>query len=201
MANETLIDKTAATALVSGDILYAVKDPSGTPLDRKITIDNILDAPLPIGSTTPNTGAFSSLEATSIVSGNWTPELTFATAGDLSVAYTRQVGRYRKIGNMVTVIFDIQTSTFTHTTASGFAQINGLPFTSENVADSNANGEMVFRGINKSGYTDVAASILDNTSNVFLNASGMGQANDFVDAADMPSGGTVRLQGTVVYFT
>src|SRR3990167_5810415 len=32
--------------------------------------------------------------------GTWTPVLTFATAGDLSVAYSVQVGSYVKIGNL-----------------------------------------------------------------------------------------------------
>lgn len=45
---------TAATSLSSGDLLYAVIDPAGTPLSRKITVDNLfgaVPASLPIGWT------------------------------------------------------------------------------------------------------------------------------------------------------
>lgn len=37
MADATLASLTATTALSNGDLLYAVRDPGGTPLDRKIT--------------------------------------------------------------------------------------------------------------------------------------------------------------------
>lgn len=61
--------------------------------------------------------------------GTWTPSLTFATPGDLNVAYTTQVGRYRKYGRLLWVDFRIVTSNFTFTTASGALNIAGLPFT------------------------------------------------------------------------
>lgn len=44
MADSKLADLTAATTLASGDLLYAVVDPAGTPLDRKITADNAATA-------------------------------------------------------------------------------------------------------------------------------------------------------------
>lgn len=62
--------------------------------------------------------------------GTWTPVVTFATPGNVNVAYATRVGTYTKVGNLVTVGFIISTSTFTHTTASGFWLITGLPFTS-----------------------------------------------------------------------
>lgn len=37
MADATLASLTATTVLSNGDLLYAVRDPAGTPLDRKIT--------------------------------------------------------------------------------------------------------------------------------------------------------------------
>lgn len=61
--------------------------------------------------------------------GTWTPGLTFGTPGDLSVAYTTQVGRYRKYGKLLWIDFRIVTSTFTFTTASGAINVTGLPFT------------------------------------------------------------------------
>lgn len=61
--------------------------------------------------------------------GTWTPSLTFATPGDLSVSYTTQTGRYRKYGRLLWVDFRVITSTFNFTTATGALQLGGLPFT------------------------------------------------------------------------
>lgn len=60
--------------------------------------------------------------------GTWTPTITFATPGNLSVAYTTQSGTYTKIGRTVSINLLLVTSSFTHTTASGQFTINGLPF-------------------------------------------------------------------------
>jgi len=42
MADTKTTALTAATSWASGDLLYLVRDPAGTPVSRKITIDNIL---------------------------------------------------------------------------------------------------------------------------------------------------------------
>src|SRR3989337_4380909 len=44
MADSELQDLTADTAPASGDIVYVVVDPAGTPLARKMTVDNLLKA-------------------------------------------------------------------------------------------------------------------------------------------------------------
>lgn len=129
--------------------------------------------------------------------GTWTPVLTFATPGDLSVAYTTQTGTYTKIGRQVTIHLSILTSTFTHTTASGSLQITGLPF-----APSAANrhiGAATWQGITKANYTDMnfeAAS----TSLLNLVACGSGQAAATITTADMPTGGTVLFRTTLTYY-
>lgn len=60
--------------------------------------------------------------------GTWTPTLTCVTPGNLTVAYTTRNGFYTKVGRVVSLTFEIETSTFTHTTASGNLQITGVPF-------------------------------------------------------------------------
>lgn len=60
--------------------------------------------------------------------GTWTPTFTFATPGNLSVAYSSRVGWYTKIGNLVQVQMGVTTSTWTWTTSSGEFRITGLPF-------------------------------------------------------------------------
>lgn len=40
MADSELADLTATTTLATGDIFYVVRDPAGTPVDRKIAVEN-----------------------------------------------------------------------------------------------------------------------------------------------------------------
>src|SRR3990172_6973053 len=81
--------------------------------------------------------------------GTWTPVLTFATPGNLSVVYTTQTGRYQKIGRVVNAYFTMSTSTFTHTTASGSLNITGLPFTSITSSSIRLCGSLLWQGITK----------------------------------------------------
>jgi hypothetical protein len=133
--------------------------------------------------------------------GTWTPVLTFATPGNLSVAYLQQVGIYTKIGNTVTVSFAIRTSTFTHSTASGALNVTGLPFTSVTVTNLAFYGGSAWRGITKANYTDLSAEVGSNLSLIGIVASGSGQVWTSVDAADMPTSGTVILRFTITYQT
>ena len=131
--------------------------------------------------------------------GTWTPVLTFATPGDLSVVYSAQYGAYVKIGKLVTVFFNIVTSTFTHTTASGNCTITGLPFTMENSDDLDSEGALIFQGITKATYTQFTCRPQPNSTNMLIGAAGSGQGRTNVTATDMPSAGTVNLKGTVAY--
>lgn len=132
----------------------------------------------------------------------WTPVLTFATPGNLSVAYSVQAGFYTKKGREVTAFFNLQLSSFTHTTASGNLQITGLPFASDSTANLVAvGGSPIWRGITKANYTDVVSVITAGVSLITVSASGSGQANSNVAAADMPTGGTVAFLGSITYFT
>jgi hypothetical protein len=94
-----------------------------------------------VGSTSPtlNTPTLGASLATSINFGqdslsyfknttSFTPTITFATPGDLSVAYTIQDGKYLRIGDQVFVYAQIA-FTPTYTTASGALRIGTLPFT------------------------------------------------------------------------
>ena len=59
--------------------------------------------------------------------GTWTPYLARWTGGNISATYTTQNGRYTKIGRMVTLSFDINTSAI-HGQGSSIAYIAGAPF-------------------------------------------------------------------------
>lgn len=131
----------------------------------------------------------------------WTPVLTFATPGNLAVAYSTQFGRYYQLSsNLVLVQFNITTSAFTFTTATGNLQITGLPFTDANLAALRMSGSCSWGGITKAGYTQMSLGMPNNNSLFQLSASGSGQAIAAVTAADTPTGGTIALIGEVIIF-
>lgn len=125
----------------------------------------------------------------------WTPVLTFATPGDLSVTYTTQTGTYTKIGNRVFADFIIVTATFTHTTAAGQLTMTGLPFNAGSAKYNNIN----FGGITKAGYSVVTAVTNAGTGTITYEACGSAVAPATVTTADCPTGGTMVLRGQVIY--
>lgn len=129
--------------------------------------------------------------------GTFTPVLTFATPGNLSVTYSRQVGRYVKVGSKVTVIISLVTSAYTQTTASGNLNITGLPFTSANTGYICT--ACKWSGITKATYTSVAAQVPPSATTVEAVASGSGVSAANVTAADCPSGGTIQFEVTFTY--
>jgi len=168
---------------LSGTVLSV----GGTP-----AVDGIKFPATQVPSTDPNT-------LDDYEEGDFTPVLTFSTPGNLSVSYTTQVGKYTKWGNRCVITASIETSTFTHTTASGGCQITGLPETVANIAGSAGRGAVRSQGWTKANYTDLVASSQINTTTVQFHLSGSGQAVATLQASDMPSGGTVILQFTLVY--
>ncbi len=122
---------------------------------------------------------------------SWTPALTFATPGDLSVIYSTQTGIGHRNGRLTTLWATLITSTFTHATASGNLIITGNP----DVADGSLApvGNCSFQGITKANYTQYTPSVAAGASNIQVQASGSAQGLDIIDTGDMPSGGTVAL--------
>lgn len=129
----------------------------------------------------------------------FTPSLTFATPGNLSVAYSTRVGRVVREGHQITIAVQIQTSTFTHTTASGALRITGLPFTVKNTSGADWIGQLIWSGITKATYTSIGARAQANGTIVDFVASGSGVGAAAVTAADTPTGGTILLELTIVY--
>lgn len=130
--------------------------------------------------------------------GTWTPVLTFATPGNLSVAYSLQSAAYTKIGRQVFVNFVILTSSFTHTTASGDLLVTGFPFS--NAAVTTLAFKVDWGGITKAGYTEISGTLPNGSTQANFTGSGSGVARQTVTTANVPSGGTVFLSGTASYF-
>lgn len=132
--------------------------------------------------------------------GTWTPVLTFATPGDLAVTYTSQVGSYIRMGNFVLCSYSVTTSTFTHTTAAGALRVTGFPFTNNNANSAAAVGPLRWGGINKAGgFTDGKGLMPFGGTLANFNFAGQGIASANATAADVPTGGSVVLQGQVTF--
>jgi hypothetical protein len=99
-------------------------------------------------------------------------------------------------------VFFISTSAFTHTTASSFVKITGLPFTSSNFTGlETSNALSAFGGITKVGYTSFGFYVPANDSALIGQASGSAVAYDFLNIGDMPSGSNKILEFTFSYTT
>lgn len=129
--------------------------------------------------------------------GEYVPGLTFATPGDLSVAYTAQKAYWTQVGQAVTLSITIITSSFTHTTASGNLTIDLGPFTTANKTDYITTGSLYFGGITKAGFSQFTPRIIANTTDIEIVASNSASAFSNVVAADMPTGGSVVLNLTI----
>jgi hypothetical protein len=70
--------------------------------------------------------------------GTFTPAYTPESGTFTTLNYSKQYGRYIKIGTMVYVEITIATSSVTVGTASGFLSISGLPFTASSTSDGAA---------------------------------------------------------------
>lgn len=132
--------------------------------------------------------------------GTWTPNLTFDTPGNLGGTLSTQLGYYTKVGRLVTATFKIQTSSFTHSTASGSLVITGLPHTAAASAANINFGAVSFQGITKTNYTQIISVVAQADTKIYFSASGSGVGVTNVLASDMPTGGTILLASTICYF-
>ena len=188
---------------VAGDVGCYISEGSGNwrevfymPINTQLTNSGVKFAATQAASSDANT-------LDDYEEGTWTPVLSFDTAGNLSVAYaaSSQVGSYTKVGRQVTAHFIIITSTFTHTTASGNCIVTGLPFAAGTNGNLGYTGALQWQGITKASHTNVVAQVAGGASQIAFLASGSGQSRTNVLAADMPTGGTVLLIGSVAYET
>lgn len=122
------------TGLATANSSVLVTNGSGVP-----SLSTTLPSGLAATNMTLTTPTLGVASATSINFGGgalssyvpktaFTPTLTFATVGDLSVSYATQVGLYERIGNVVNYTI-LLTCTPTFTTAAGALRIAGLPLT------------------------------------------------------------------------
>lgn len=131
--------------------------------------------------------------------GTWTPVFTFPTPGNLSISYATQQGSYVKVGSLVSLQFEIVSSAFTHTTASGAISITGLPFACRSTYGFTNLGR--WNGITKANYTDCFVDVTPTSSALRVLMSGSGQTAALVAASDTPTGGQIILCCHLMYQT
>jgi hypothetical protein len=131
----------------------------------------------------------------------WTPAITCSTPGDLSVTYSKQTGRWvRSKDGMVTAQFNIQTSAFTHTTASGNWTITGLPVSAATDEFGGCGSVTMANGVDKAGYHYIAPLVSAGLKVMTFRASTLaGGGSATVVAADIPSGTSLILIGNTSY--
>src|SRR3990167_2428347 len=111
MADSELQDLTADTAPASGDIVYVVVDPAGTPLARKMTVENLLKAVHLLSELTTSTTDTDKLLIGNSLEGTWakyiTPENLFKSIVALTVNNPggTAASRYATIANLMKAWF------------------------------------------------------------------------------------------------
>jgi len=130
--------------------------------------------------------------------GTWTPALSYATPGTLSVAYSNQTGRYTRIGRIVHLAFDIRLSAFTKGTASGALIITGIPVAMSGYAGAgftNSYGSLVLSDATFSSQPVVGTRSFNDQVSLALQRM---ISNSAVVSLDDPNSNAVYI-GTIIY--
>lgn len=123
--------------------------------------------------------------------------ITFTTPGDVAVTYSLKKCTAQRIGNEVVAKFTINTSSFTHSTASGSLQVTGLPWKA--VAVEYSAGPLQYQGITSATKTCITSRVNPNASVVRFIGCGSGVGIGEITAGEALSGGTLMLTGEIRY--
>lgn len=123
----------------------------------------------------------------------WTPVLTCATPGTLAVAYTTQLANYARLGDTIFWEAQIVTSTFTVGTATGNAQITGLPVAV--VAGPSAPAGTDVEVWTKATYTQVTAEVLSGSSLIQFRLTGSGVTAALLQIGELSGPVRIRVSG------
>ncbi len=135
--------------------------------------------------------------------GTWTPTYTSASGSFGAMTYTSGggVGRYTKIGNLVTLMCQMGTDSVTVSTASGALRISGLPYTPSNVGAGNWGQGITSQ--NWGGDNPMGVQIQENQDwlNLYYKTSANGNISS-LNVTDMDTGGDSNYSRfTLAYIT
>ena len=112
-----------------------------------------------------DSGAGTTIWLNGVVTGTFTPTVTFSTAGDLSPTYATQEGVYFDHGNYVEIVGFVDFDTNAYTTATGEVRIGGLPFS----ASSAVSETVVALGrVGNITYAGELVGVIPDGANYFL---------------------------------
>ncbi len=131
----------------------------------------------------------------------WSPTISFATPGDLSVSYAAQLGIYQRIGNTVILHFTIA-FTPTYTTASGIFRITGVPVAASAASPLNFIGACSPAATMTwpVGSTQTFGSLGIGASIVTVIGIGTGITGTSFTTVHVPSGVAANFTGQITYF-
>lgn len=128
--------------------------------------------------------------------GNWTPVLG-GSGGTSGQVYVVQYGRYVKVGRLVTAYFFVQMSTLgTLTTA---AQIQGLPFVTENVTFQHPSVTIGYWTNFTNGFGHVSGYVVPNDTAISLTGSPVGTPTGMANIVQADLANTTILKGSISY--
>lgn len=117
--------------------------------------------------------------------GTWTPVFT-ATSTNPTVTYSKQEGRYVKVGKMVLVQFDLRWTS--KTGGSGTLFISGLPFNADAGYNYGALSEK--QNVNlDAGYTYLTIEVYPSSTGIMIIQSGVTNSGAALSPASLGNGG------------
>lgn len=186
VSNTDAAQPMARTDMVVGFYDYNLQTQSGTYGVFTVSVSNlgVITLALVGGGITPIT--------------TWTPTITFATPGDLSVAYQNQTGTLTSSGHIGLITFTLNFQP-TYTTASGNFRILGLPVMP------------IITGAFGTGFIQIPPWPAGNTMVSFnahlttgiISVLGMGSSsigNTFTTTQISSGGGFYNIQATIPFF-
>lgn len=134
-----------------------------------------------------------------VANTSWTPTITFASPGDLSVSYASQTGQYTRVGSTIVASFQL-TFTPTYTTASSFLNIAGLPVAAGGAGVSV--GTVFTSGVGNTwpaGATSLSLQLSASQTFMYLVGSGSGIGAATFATTNFLTGVQTTIYGTITY--
>jgi len=194
----------------NGDRIYLVGANEGIAIDDSLnelfpcnTGGNVLDNTLTLGGSNRRFkdlylsggaylgGTAAANQLDDYEEGDWTPALT-ATGGGATIGYNSQVGKYIKVGRLVTVWCRITLSSVSG--GSGDAKVSGLPFSVENTEAMRGNSHVMLDQLSNDRRTASIQADPNGTTLSLIRDSGSTGSHAAVLFSDMTASTDVRFQ-------
>jgi hypothetical protein len=128
--------------------------------------------------------------------GTWTPVIG-GSGGTSGQSYTAQVGRYVKNGKLVTAQFTVEL--LLKGTITTNVEIQGLPFTAENVSGLSSVAALAFRVL-ATNWVNVVVRVTPNTTTAAVTGAAAAAVSNLTALTTADIDNTTLMSGTIVYF-